>query len=164
MRCGRHISSVFQGRNRGCADCWRVLGGLSIVANRVGRRFTEVGLHHVNAHGHGEMFGWVGLFVMGFAYQAFPRFKHTSFRWPQLAATTLVMMLAAIVLRSISEPLVAAVVWTYWLVLLGAVIEVLAAILFCTVIAERFPALRSRWWPTTTTLFPPWAGLSLCGL
>ena len=40
--------------------------------------FTAAGLHEVNAHGHAQIFGWVGLFVMGFAYQAFPRFKHAS--------------------------------------------------------------------------------------
>src|SRR5262249_15122211 len=39
--------------------------------------FAAAGLHEVNAHGHAQIFGWVGLFVMGFAYQAFPRFKHT---------------------------------------------------------------------------------------
>src|SRR5262249_47790080 len=40
-------------------------------------KFAAAGLHEVNAHGHAQIFGWVGLFVMGFAYQAFPRFKHT---------------------------------------------------------------------------------------
>src|SRR6516164_7657486 len=48
-------------------------------------RFDEVGLHEVNAHGHAQIFGWVGLFVMGFAFQAFPRFKHTSLSHPRLA-------------------------------------------------------------------------------
>ena len=36
------------------------------------RRFTGVSIHQVNAHGHAQVFGWVGLFVMGFAYQMFP--------------------------------------------------------------------------------------------
>src|SRR6516165_8303917 len=27
--------------------------------------FTAAGLHEVNAHGHAQIFGWVGLFVMG---------------------------------------------------------------------------------------------------
>src|SRR5262249_41709605 len=29
--------------------------------------FTAAGLHEVNAHGHAQIFGWVGLFIMGFA-------------------------------------------------------------------------------------------------
>ena len=36
-------------------------------------KFTGISIHHVNAHGHAQIYGWVGLFVMGFAYQAFPR-------------------------------------------------------------------------------------------
>ena len=44
--------------------------------------FTAATLQEVNAHGHAQIFGWVGLFVMGFALQAFPRFKHTSLAHP----------------------------------------------------------------------------------
>jgi len=62
--------------------------------------FTAVGIHEVNAHGHAQIFGWVGLFVMGFAYQAFPRFKHTSLSHPRLAFATLWMMIGGIVARS----------------------------------------------------------------
>src|SRR5215470_7197580 len=56
-------------------------------------RFDQVGLHEVNAHGHAQFFGWVGLFVMGFAYQAFPRFKHTSLALPGLACFSWSVML-----------------------------------------------------------------------
>ena len=42
-------------------------------------------LHEVNAHGHAQIFGWVALFIMGFAYQAFPRFRHTRLWRPALA-------------------------------------------------------------------------------
>jgi hypothetical protein len=69
--------------------------------------FHTAGLHEVNAHGHAQIFGWVGLFVMGFAYQAFPRFKHTTLVCPPLALASLVMMLAGIVGRSVGEPLAA---------------------------------------------------------
>src|SRR5262245_61080588 len=36
-------------------------------------KFTSASIHQVNAHGHAQIFGWVGLFIMGFAYQIFPR-------------------------------------------------------------------------------------------
>ena len=68
-------------------------------------RFTAAGLHEINAHGHAQIFGWVGLFVMGFACQAFPRFKHASLALPGLAWTSLVLMLAGLVGRSVCEPL-----------------------------------------------------------
>src|SRR5262249_32835353 len=69
--------------------------------------FPAAGLHEINAHGHAQIFGWVGLFVMGFAYQAFPRFKHTSLSHPRSAAATFVMLLAGLAARSIAQPLVA---------------------------------------------------------
>jgi hypothetical protein len=50
----------------------------------------------IHAHGHAMVFGWVGLFVMGFAYQAFPRFKFTKLWRPDLANLSLVLMLAGI--------------------------------------------------------------------
>ncbi|HKI32871.1 MAG TPA: DUF1858 domain-containing protein [Gemmataceae bacterium] len=74
-----------------------------------GEGFKAVGLHEVNAHGHAQIFGWVGLFVMGFAYQAFPRFKHTTLSHPRLALATLGLMLTGVVGRSVCEPL--AVAW-----------------------------------------------------
>jgi hypothetical protein len=42
------------------------------------------------------IFGWVGLFVMGFAYQSFPRFKFTTLWRPDLANFTLILMLVGI--------------------------------------------------------------------
>ena len=68
--------------------------------------FTAVGLHEVNAHGHAQIFGWVGLFVMGFAYQKFPHFWQTRLAWPRLAKATLGLMVAGILLRGVCEPLV----------------------------------------------------------
>jgi len=50
----------------------------------------------IHAHAHAMIFGWVGLFVMGFAYQSFPRFKFTTLWRPDLANLTFVLMLAGI--------------------------------------------------------------------
>src|SRR5262245_57109608 len=53
-------------------------GALLLITIGLKGSFTAISIFDVNAHGHAQIFGWVGLFVMGFAYQAFPRFKHTS--------------------------------------------------------------------------------------
>ena len=50
----------------------------------VAGRFTGASLHHVNAHGHAQIYGWVGLFIMGFAYQAFPRMWHVDLVAPRV--------------------------------------------------------------------------------
>ncbi len=51
------------------------------------------------AHGHAMVFGFVGLFIMGFAYQAFPRLKHTRLWKPELARSTLPLMVTGIMLQ-----------------------------------------------------------------
>src|SRR5262249_491887 len=49
-----------------------VWGAYLLVRVGLSCDFHAAGLHEINAHGHAQIFGWVGLFVMGFAYQAFP--------------------------------------------------------------------------------------------
>jgi hypothetical protein len=53
----------------------------------------------IHAHAHAMIFGWCGLFVMGFAYQSFPRFKHTTLWRPNLANLTFYLMLTGIAAR-----------------------------------------------------------------
>lgn len=115
-----------------------VWGALLLMRIAFARNFTAVSMHEINAHGHAQIFGWVGLFVMGFAYQAFPRFKHTELSRPKLALATLWMMLAGIVLRCLLEPLVA-----HWpavrpLAVASGPIEFAAAGLFAFIIVETW--------------------------
>lgn len=66
--------------------------------------FTAVSVHEVNAHGHAQIFGWVGLFVMGSAYCLFPRFKQTGIPSVGIAYWGLGLMLLGVLLRSSFEP------------------------------------------------------------
>lgn len=100
--------------------------------------FTAAGVHDVNAHGHAQIFGWVGLFVMGFAYQAFPRFKHTSLIAPRLAILSLVMMLTGLIVRSVAQPLAVRAAWAYWPAVGASVLEVFAAVLFAAIIVQTW--------------------------
>ena len=103
--------------------------------------FTAAGLHEINAHGHAQIFGWVGLFVMGFAYQAFPRFKHSAISHPRLAVLTLVMLLSGLIARSLSQPLVLSLPWLWWVAVGGSLLEVIATATFVWLIAATI--LRS---------------------
>jgi Domain of unknown function (DUF1858)/NnrS protein len=100
--------------------------------------FTAVSIHDVNAHGHAQIFGWVGLFIMGFAYQAFSRMWHTDLRWPRLAVTTLAMMLAGIVLRSVGMTAAGGGTWAVALAMLGGALEVGAVVIFAVQIVATF--------------------------
>ena len=101
-------------------------------------RFTAASLHDVNAHGHAQIFGWVGLFVMGFAYQAFPRFKHTVLAWPRLAFATLWMMLLGLVLRSVLQPIASEQPWAFWPAIGASLLEVAAIGLFAAILLKTW--------------------------
>jgi hypothetical protein len=76
----------------------------------------------------------VGLFVMGFAYQAFPRFKHATLALPGLAWLSLGLMLAGLVGRSAAEPLADALPWAGPVAVAAAWLEVAAVVAFVGVI------------------------------
>jgi heme/copper-type cytochrome/quinol oxidase subunit 1 len=62
---------------------WGAVNLLQIV---LGKNFLQLRLlPSIHAHAHAMIFGWVGMFVMGFAYQSFPRFKNTTLWRPDLA-------------------------------------------------------------------------------
>jgi hypothetical protein len=103
-------------------------------------RFAAAGLHEVNAHGHAQIFGWVGLFVMGFAYQAFPRFKHATLAFPELARASLAFMLVGLIGRSVAEPLVELLPWMGPIAVASAWLEVVAIGLFIWVILATWRA------------------------
>lgn len=92
--------------------------------------FRAAGLHEVNAHGHAQIFGWVGLFVMGFAMQALPRFGRTTLAAPRLAWAVLALMLAGIIGRSIAEPLADQLAGASTVAVLASILEIAAIVLF----------------------------------
>jgi hypothetical protein len=102
--------------------------------------FAAAGLHEVNAHGHAQIFGWVGLFVMGFAYQAFPRFKHTTLARPRLAFLSWWLMVGGVVTRAVLEPLAGDQPWLFWPTIAAAVVEIVAIGLFVAVLAATWKA------------------------
>ncbi len=65
--------------------------------------FGSVNYSWVLAHADAMVFGFVGFFIMGFAYQAFPRFKHTQLWRPRLAFAALPLMAAGICLQTIGH-------------------------------------------------------------
>lgn len=80
-------------------------GSLLLLRIADAGRFDALSVHEVNAHGHAQIFGWVGLFVMGFAYQIFPRFKQASLAHPAWAYASFWMMLCGLVVRAVTQGL-----------------------------------------------------------
>jgi len=59
---------------------------------------------HIQVHGHAQIFGWVGLFIMGVAYHVLPRLKGKSLPHPGLAEASFWLVLVGLLLRVISQP------------------------------------------------------------
>lgn len=112
-------------------------GALLLLRIGMGASFTAISIHEINAHGHAQIFGWVGLFVMGFAYQAFPRIKHTSLWRPDLAVLSFYLMVFGVFARALGEPLF---IWPMFreLAFSAGLAEIVAIGLFVTVLLRTF--------------------------
>jgi uncharacterized protein involved in response to NO len=99
-----------------------------------GRRHSLTSLDllpFIQAHANAQVFGWIGLFVMGFAFQGLPRFKYVPLWRPSWARAAFGLMLAALALRT-SAPLLP-VVGTP-VALAGGLLQIVAAALFVTIL------------------------------
>jgi hypothetical protein len=81
-------------------------GAINLLQIAQGGTFLQIHLvPAIQAHAHAMIFGWMGLFVMGFAYQSFPRFKYVTLWRADLANLTLYLMLIGIASRVAAEML-----------------------------------------------------------
>jgi hypothetical protein len=111
-------------------------GALNLFEIALRQNFLQLHLvPSIHAHAHAMIFGWVGLFVMGFAYQSFPRFKFTTLWRPDLANLTLVLMLIGIAAR-IGAELLQPMPVGFGLGTLSAAAEIAAVVMFLTIIVK----------------------------
>jgi hypothetical protein len=113
-------------------------GAYLLVRIGLGGSFTAAGLHDVNAHGHAQIFGWVGLFVMGFAYQAFPRFKQTALAAPALARASLGLMVTGLLAHALLHPFAAGVPALMVAAGVASAVEVAAVLIFVGVLVATW--------------------------
>lgn len=101
-------------------------------------KFTGVSIHHVNAHGHAQIFGWVVLFVMGFALQAFPRMWHVELVRPPLAVLAFAMMLGGLILRTTGMAFAASGPAALPAAMAGGAMETVAVLIFVGLVLATF--------------------------
>ncbi|MDQ2885395.1 MAG: NnrS family protein [Chloroflexota bacterium] len=82
----------------------------------------------VQTHGHLQLFGWAGLFVVGVALYFLPRLRGTPLARPALLPWILGVQVASLLLRFLSQPFLVATGWLLWKILfiLSGVLEALA--------------------------------------
>src|SRR5215469_3695776 len=109
-------------------------GAINLVQIGRGRNFLQLHLlPSIPAHAHAMIFGWVGMFVMGFAYPSFPRFKNTRLWRPELANLSLYLLAAGVAAGMVAEMLSPAPV-ALGLGGISGACEVVAVALFMTVL------------------------------
>lgn len=111
-------------------------GAINLLQLALGGNFVQ--LHFmaaIQAHAHAMIFGWVGMFVMGFAYQSFPRFKSTTLWRAGLANLTFYLMLYGIVARVAAEMLGRGTL-ALGLAFSSALAEIAAVVLFVTILIK----------------------------
>lgn len=107
----------------------------------IGRKenFSGISYSWTLAHGHAMVFGFVGLFIMGFAYQAVPRFKHGTLWRPRLAFSSLPLMIVGILLQTVAHLLTPP---SLPLEIVAAVIQLLAVAIFGVVMVRTIQTAR----------------------
>lgn len=104
----------------------------------LGGSFLGASLASISAHGEAQIYGWVGLFIMGFAYQAFPRMWQTRLAAPGLAWLTFATMLVGIAVRTLGIVTAGAWYGSITAATLGGVLQVLAASIFAGQVLATF--------------------------
>ena len=81
-----------------------VMGGINLAVMAARHQLASLDLRAVTwAHAHAQIAGWVTFFVMGFAYQAVPRFKFVALWRPKLACATLWIFAPALAVRAVAD-------------------------------------------------------------
>jgi len=101
------------------------------------------------AHGHLQLYGWAGLFVLGVAFHFLPRLRGTPLAAPWLVPWILGAQVAGLLLRALSQPLFVATAAGIWGVLLLAsglleFVALVGAVLLLGMTVWHGPPLATR--------------------
>jgi uncharacterized protein involved in response to NO len=91
-------------------------GAAILIMPLLGMERSLSWITHSQSHGIAQLFGWAGLFIMGFAYHVVPRFFSSSIRYPLPQKSSMWLVIAGLLFRfsgqnmwktSLADPLVA---------------------------------------------------------
>ncbi|HQY87031.1 MAG TPA: NnrS family protein [Tepidisphaeraceae bacterium] len=112
-------------------------GLLLVIKFAIARDYTEFSIHQLNAHGRAMISGFVNLFIIGFAYQAFSGLIAHPIATPRTRLATFVLLIVGIITSIIGQLL-----WPHraaWSVtIIGDSIELLAVTAFAIQLVSAF--------------------------
>ncbi len=103
---------------------------------------TEPWLAMVQAHGHVQVYGFLGLFIMGTAYHILPRFKGIAALDRRLVLSSFWLFGGGVFLRMAAQP--HGQTWLRWPMAVSGLMELAGAALFTALIAGMLIRARDR--------------------
>lgn len=105
--------------------------------------YTGLSLHEINAHGHAMLSGFIQLFIVGFAYQAFPRLLGHPLLKPEWCKPVLGVLLLGLLL-SVGGQLLNGSPAAVWITLVGDLLEIVALLVFAGQMSLTFAKGSAR--------------------
>ncbi len=104
--------------------------------------FNSIYYALIQAHGHAQIFGWVGLCIMGFALYVIPRVKNTELKNKNLVNVCYWFIIAGITLRIILQPLPVRAIRL--LLPVSAIFEIISICLFTFIILQTILSSKEK--------------------
>ncbi len=96
----------------------------------------------VQTHGHAQLFGWVGLCIIGFAYYIVPRVKNVELKYREFTTTSFWLIVTGTVIRIFAQPY--ANETTNILLPISGLLEFMAVALFAFIILSTVLASQEK--------------------
>ncbi|MGR3175791.1 MAG: DUF1858 domain-containing protein [Candidatus Scalindua sp.] len=96
----------------------------------------------VQTHGHAQLFGWVGLCIIGFAYYIIPRVKNVELKYRELTTTSFWLIVTGTVIRIFAQPFSNEM--TNILLPISGLLEFMAVALFAFIILSTVFASQEK--------------------
>jgi hypothetical protein len=113
---------------------------LSYIAIKL--NFNSIYYALIQAHGHAQIFGWVGLCIMGFALYIIPRVKNTELKHRNLTNICYAFIIMGLSLRIILQPLPFDVI--RFLLPISAILEIISISLFAYIILSTVLSSKEK--------------------
>ncbi len=106
------------------------LGALNLAVMGFGADLSAVWTPLIQSHGYAQVFGWVGLFIMGVAYHLIPRFYLRPIRRPRLVFPSFCLTAAGLVIRFLAQPFASSYPAASYLLVVSAVLALAGMTMF----------------------------------
>jgi uncharacterized protein involved in response to NO len=116
----------------------------------------------VQTHGHAQLFGWVGLCIIGFAYYIVPRVKNVELKYRELTTTSFWLIVTGTVIRIFAQPY--ANESTNIFLPISGLLEFMAIALFAFIILSTVLASQEKKEPYDKFIVAGVSWFLVCGL